>query len=166
MERYWEDELHCRTGGVGGPVEEIDFSNLIGATINQVGFHPKTSEGNLTIDYTKNNVKKRVIFGFNDLGLWREWEGKCNEPSEEDKLLLKISEMIKDGTWYESECVKGDPMQRCYRFLSYKGNEIFKLTVKEIKLLPESMRKPFQCKYDNPEDFRDSINAVFAMECG
>ena len=75
MKSFSRGDLHCKTGGVGCPVEEMDFSSLIGATIQNVGFHPKAQEGGLTIDYSKDGEDRRIVLGFNELGLWREWEG-------------------------------------------------------------------------------------------
>jgi len=164
MKEYWAGELHCRTGGVGGPVEEIDFSDLIGATINQMGFHPEVREGGLTIDYTKDDQKKRVIFGFNDLGLWKEWEG-IQEPSVHNKLLFKISELMASGVWDSIERIQDDPLNRCYRFFSDGDDEVLKLSVSEIKLFSENIRELFSRTYDDQTDRLEIILGAFYVEC-
>ena len=99
MGEYWKGELSCETGGVGCPVEKMDFSYLIGGRVLQVGFHPKAKEGGLTIDYEKDGIERRVVFGFNELGLWKEWEGIKGSPSKLDLLLFKINEAINKETW-------------------------------------------------------------------
>jgi hypothetical protein len=40
--------------------------------------------GGLIIDYTARNetAVRRVVFGFNELGMWVEWEGAPAEPTQ------------------------------------------------------------------------------------
>ncbi len=59
--------------------------DLIGATIDNVGMSPYEGEGGYTIDYTKNCVKKRIVFGYTELGIWVRWIGERNETSETHK---------------------------------------------------------------------------------
>ena len=142
MKEYWEGDLHCKTGGVGGPVEEMDFSCLIGATIQNVGFHPKAaSEGGLTIDYIKDGVDQRIVLGFNELGLWREWEGQRNTPSKQDLLLQRISEIVESDDWSILDVID-DPKNRCYHF-DAEGRRLLTLNLTDIMLLPENIRSQF-----------------------
>lgn len=48
----------------------LQLNELKGATIQNIGFTKHTSEGGLTIDFTKNGISKRIIIGSNDLGVW------------------------------------------------------------------------------------------------
>ena len=144
MEEYWEGELFLETGGVGCPIEKMDFSYLVGGRILQVGFHPKSREGGLTIDYEKDGVRKRVVFGFNELGLWKEWEGIKGKPSKLDLLLFKINEAINKETWCYLDKLEEDPLNKCFRFITDDGNDILDLNISEIKLLPDSARVLFK----------------------
>jgi hypothetical protein len=53
----------------------LDFQDLIGSTILDVGFHPVAEEGGFTIDYQKGEEKKRIVLGFTELGMWKYYEG-------------------------------------------------------------------------------------------
>lgn len=178
MKKYWENQLIN--------FDDLNFSDLIGATINRIGFHPEVREGGLTIDYEKKSVKKRIILGYNDLGTWIVWQGE-EKPNKGDLLLLKISKMIKNGSWDKIDYIKDDPMNLCYRFMSYgnhlrektyeeieslpKGirernsTEIFRLTIIDIKLLPDHIGRLFQKRYDNEETRFSDIIGTFEMEC-
>jgi hypothetical protein len=78
LKDYNKGDLSKEQKCIGGPDETEDFSDLIGSTILDVGFHSECTEGGLTIDYLKEGNKKRVVFGYNELGLWKEWEGPLN----------------------------------------------------------------------------------------
>lgn len=60
-------------------LEDASIYDLKGATILNVGFHPDATEGGLTFDYIdgKDGEKKRMVIGFNDMGLWTEYLGDC-----------------------------------------------------------------------------------------
>ena len=61
--------------GVGYPITEIDFGNIIGGLVTDIGFIRKPGvEGGLVIDFIKDNTPHRIIYGFNDLGFWKEFE--------------------------------------------------------------------------------------------
>lgn len=159
MEEYWKGELTCKTGGVGGPVENMDFSYLIGGKILHVGFHLKAREGGLTIDYEKDEVEKRVVFGFNELGIWKEWEGVKGSPSELDLLLFKIEEAIDKDSWCYIDKLEEDPLKRCFRFITDNGQDILDLNVGEIKLLSKSIRNLFK----EPKKNLDEIIGSFEL---
>lgn len=147
---YWEKELSKEIGGVGHPRVTLDFSYLTGAIIEDVGFHPESPEGGFTIDYEKNGEKRRVVFGFNELGLWKEWNGVRGNPSAEDLLKQKLRKIIDSDEWALIDIVD-DPKNRRYRFMS-EGKEILVLDIKEIKLLPENLRNCFSI---NEKEKRD-----------
>ncbi len=57
--------------------------DLIGAKIIDIGLNQAEDiEGGLTIDYLKIvndvEVKKRIVFGYTELGEWIEWQGILN----------------------------------------------------------------------------------------
>lgn len=139
--KYWEGELTKQIGGVGCPVETVDFSYLQGAKILDAGFHPKCPEGGFTIDYEKEGEKKRVVYGYNELGLWKEWNGSLGDPDELSLLLDKIDTVVNSDEWCVVD-IKDDPMNRCYHFIS-DGKTLLTLTLRQIKMLPEEMKSPF-----------------------
>jgi len=155
MEKYWEGKLNDRGE---------DFSNLIGAEIIQVGFHPLVREGGLTIEYLKGGQKHRLVLGYNDLGLWKEWEG-AEKPSIKDNLMLQIKGLLESGAWDEIQWIEDDPLSRCYRFMSYDGEEVLKLDISQLKELPETMRKPFTKKYKDKSQRLTDISISFGIEC-
>ena len=56
------------------------LSNMIGGTITDAGFVKEVREGGFAFEFTNSDgVKTRLIFGFNDLGSWIEFEGKVVE---------------------------------------------------------------------------------------
>ena len=57
--------------GLTGRKKMDKLAELEGATIINVGFHSNIREGGLGIDYVKNGVKKRMLFGYNELGFHR-----------------------------------------------------------------------------------------------
>ena len=60
--------------------EIFSFPQLVGVKILDVGFVPDSDiEGGLAIDFEKNGEKQRIVFAFNELGIWKEWEGKIEE---------------------------------------------------------------------------------------
>ncbi len=155
MEKYWEGKLNDRGE---------DFSNLIGAEIVQVGFHPQVREGGLTIEYLKDGQKNRLVLGYNELGLWKEWEG-AEKPSSRDELMLQIKGLIESGVWDSVEYIQDDPLSRCFRFISYDGEEVLKLGISQLKELPETMRTPFTKRYKDKRKRLMEISINFSVEC-
>mgnify|MGYP001259398407 FL=1 len=70
---FWEGKLHKYP--LNDPHTKLDLSDLIGSTIVDIGFHHAQAEGGLSIDYKKDEKNKRVVFGFNELGIWVTWQG-------------------------------------------------------------------------------------------
>lgn len=60
----------------GALTRYIGLSDLLGATIDDIGKHYGVAQGGLAIDYTKDGVKKRIAFGYTELGEWIEWQGE------------------------------------------------------------------------------------------
>jgi hypothetical protein len=51
--------------------EIVQIEDTIGSTIVDIGMVPNyKKEGGLAIDYAKDGVIKRIIFGFTELGIW------------------------------------------------------------------------------------------------
>jgi hypothetical protein len=116
---------------------------LKGKTIMDVGFIQEKAEGGLTLDYKDGEKIKRIVLGYNELGMWIVWQGVKGEINPEDKLKEKIINCENIGD--EELDMIDDPLKRCYRFMN-GSKEIFCLTCSEIKLLPENIRKYFQLK--------------------
>jgi len=62
---------------------DIEFkllSELHGATIKEVGWITGEIEGGFCIDYQHDDSPvKRIVLGYNDLGVWIKWHGEKNE---------------------------------------------------------------------------------------
>lgn len=56
----------------------VAVEQMIGGTIVDAGFDNSMigSEGGLAFDYEKDGIKKRIIFGYNDLGEWIQFHDK------------------------------------------------------------------------------------------
>ena len=51
--------------------EVIDvLDDMVGATVINTGFAEEYREGGMGFEYEKDGVKKRVVFGYNELGEW------------------------------------------------------------------------------------------------
>jgi hypothetical protein len=53
-----------------------ELEKIIGCEIVNVGFHPRQSEGGLTLEYKKDNKIMRIVLGYTELGLWIAWHGE------------------------------------------------------------------------------------------
>lgn len=177
MKKFWESKLF--------DYDELDLSDLKNAHINEIGFHPEAKEGGLTFDYEKDGIKKRIILGYNELGTWIEWQGHRDSPSNGDLILLKISEMIDNGTWDEIDFINYS--NNCYRFMSYNNDfcnmtfedieslpkdvreknakEIFTLTIKDIESLPDRLKNIFQKQYESDQEKYQKIKWALEIEC-
>lgn len=162
--KNWEGKLHRKTGGIGGPVEELDLSDLIGATIQDIGFHPEAKcEGGFTIDYTRNGKEKRVILGFNELGMWKQWEGEKGNPSPLDLLSKRITQAVASDEWCDVS-IEDDPLKLEYRFINMDDKVVLTLKLKEIKMLPEQIRRCFSKRYESKEKRNDDILMSLGVE--
>lgn len=139
----WEGELTPLN-------EDIEsLKDIIGSEIIGVGFHQSQQEGGLTIDYKKNGIKHRVILGYTELGEWISWQGELGDKERtvlRNKLVAfdkKYQELAVDQL-KEAE-IQSNPKLRSYSFF-VDGKEEMSLSVKEIKLLPENVRRLFKEK--------------------
>lgn len=59
------------------------FARLRGARIVQIGGAAEhgVDGGGLIIDYISDGDKRRVVFAFNELGMWVEYEGPIHAPT-------------------------------------------------------------------------------------
>lgn len=78
---FMDDPLKRGQGGGEdadlAPYREVaGLDAIVGGTIVDIGFHPAVREGGMTIEYVKDGVRKRMVFGYTDLGLWVEWNGE------------------------------------------------------------------------------------------
>ena len=73
--QYKKDKLNKDTFCLGRKSEYPEFQDLLGAKILDIGFHPKSEEGGFGIDYEKYGIKKRIVLGFTELGMWVQFQG-------------------------------------------------------------------------------------------
>ena len=121
--------------------EVFDF--LRGKRIIQVGFLSRESlpegydECNFAIDYEDGIEERRVILGYNDLGLWKAWDGEVGVASESDILREKLSDVwdrLCDDTY-----IKGDPLTLRYCFFNDSEGEIISLSIRDFKLMSNDL---------------------------
>jgi len=136
--KYWEGQLKKASErfGVENPSFDDAMADLHGASILNMGFHPDAREGGLTIDYLKDGEKKRIVLGFNELGMWPYWQGKLEtELDPWTKLQLKMTEFLENGS---SQCEIPEKVEPDLpiEFHSYTdGSVLFRLDADEVKLL-------------------------------
>lgn len=66
----------CKTKrGISGDCRPKHFDDIIGGTVSDIGF-VITDEGGMAIDFTKNGRKRRIVFGYTELGIWVKWSGE------------------------------------------------------------------------------------------
>jgi hypothetical protein len=118
---------------------------LKGKTILNIGFIKEPVEGGLTIDYKDGKKIKRIVLGFNELGMWTAWQGFKGKGNPEDLLKGKIKKVIENEILGDEIKIIDDPLKRCYRFTRRK-KELLVLTLSEIKIMPEHARKYFQAR--------------------
>jgi hypothetical protein len=134
------------------------LAELKGKTIIKIGWIRERVEGGLAIDYKDEEDSgfltglpykiKRIVLGFNDLGMWTAWQGFKGKQNLEDLLKKKIKKVVesKDTVVLDSSVkIIDDPLKRCYR-ITYRKKELLVLTLSEIKIMPEWARKYFQTK--------------------
>ena len=76
---YATSKLNSNQEGLDGPQDmSSQFQRLTGATIVGSGFLEEVREGGFAIDYLAKDTGelRRMVFGYTELGLWVEWEGK------------------------------------------------------------------------------------------
>jgi hypothetical protein len=117
-----------------------EIYNLKGKTITDIGFIDEEVEGGLTVDYKEGDTIKRLVLGYNELGTWLIWHGTKDKDNPEDILRDKIR---KTDNPEGSVKIVDDPLKRCYRLYS-NSKEILKLTLPDIKLLPDNIKKYFK----------------------
>jgi hypothetical protein len=72
---FWDEKLIHAFSSLGTE-NAFEFPELVGAKIVDFGFHPSATEGGLGIDYiTPDGLERRLVLGFNDLGMWTIWHG-------------------------------------------------------------------------------------------
>jgi len=97
-----------------GAEDYLDFEelDLIGSKIVNVGMLKSDRiEGALTIDYIKNQKTYRVIFGFNELGIWKMFKDEFNYKKQKE--------------YFEKEKV--------YDEIIKKWSNVFEFAIKDIE---------------------------------
>lgn len=122
--------------------EIIDLSFLIGKTIINAG---AISSG-FGIDYKENDIIKRVIFDYNDQGVWINWHGEINKKNKEDILSEKLKKVIECSKIFDRKIIiiKFDEDRNGFSFLSKidKKEELF-LKTDDIKLMGKKINSDF-----------------------
>jgi hypothetical protein len=112
-------------------------------TITDIGFIKERCGEllSLAIEYTDGAKTKRIVVGYN--GVY--WHGEKGKDNPEDKLKIKIKNIIKTGVC-ELPPIKMIDDPKCFKFLNTKDKELFSLNVSEIKVLPDKIKKYFSVK--------------------
>lgn len=139
MGNFWLKKLNNYYRSLGCK-HEIDFSDLIGCKILDLGFHPDAREGGFTIDYEKNGEACRLVLAFNELGMWNEWHGKIESPSPLDLLKERVEKFV-DSEYFGLTTIVDDPVGERFSFIDENHQEVFALTAADIKLLPPQFDK-------------------------
>jgi len=148
--------MDTKKGNSGKGISEIvDVSFLNGKKIKRAGLLDRnklftgqnTEEGGFAIDYEDIDIVKRVVFGFNDLGIWITWHGELGKENEEDELKRKICSI-----WDELCCQKisivDKPLDLGYSFIGEEDNELLLLSLHDLKIMNDNIRLNF-CKPEN-----------------
>ena len=136
------------------------LAELKGKIITDIGFIQGCAEAGLTIDYKDGDKIKRIVLGFNDMGMWTAWQGFKGKQNLEDLLKEKIKKVVESGDatlLNDSVKIIDDPLKRCYRIVRRK-KELLVITLSEIKIMPEWARKYFQTK---PEERTNKMKTDF-----
>jgi len=113
---------------VGG---DCDTNFLHGKRIVRTGY-TASKEGGWTIDYMDGNVLKRVVFNYNDLGLWIQWRGEVGKLSKEDILRDKLSEFLNNiGDNNYVVDMNGNKLV----FLDKDDKPVFTMSEEEVKMV-------------------------------
>jgi hypothetical protein len=124
------------------------LKDLKGKTIADIGFSKDLKvEGGLIIDYwegkTCESEIKRMVLGFTDLGLWVEWHGKKGVETPANILKKKVAAVLEVIGWDPRKVQLVDkPLERGFS-LQYKKKEVLFLGLKDIKAMPDYLRKWF-----------------------
>ena len=118
-----------------------DLSFLDGKKIIRTGYIHEMREGGLAIDYDDDGTVRRVVFGYNDFGLWVVWKGEPGKLNEEDILKAKI-ESVEDRLC-EMEKIVSNPLKRSYSFVDGDDVPILTLSMRELRLMGENVVKNF-----------------------
>lgn len=135
---------------------DCDTNFLHGKRIVRTG-HVLSKEGGWTIDYMDGPRLMRVVFNYNDLGLWIEWQGEVGKLSKEDILRDRLSEFlysIGDNNYVVD--MTGERLV----FLDKDDKIVFSMSQEDIKMagIEERIR---EC----PEKILDYGDKMFSNIC-
>jgi hypothetical protein len=114
--------------------KDVSFLNqLKGKQILDIGFLDSVREGGLTIDYSDQNKEKRMILGFNELGMWLHWNGEKGTLNQEDIIQTKLEKFLENFDWnFKTTTLKDSALKLTY---CINGNVNLCLTIKELKVI-------------------------------
>ena len=128
--------------------QDPDLSFLEGKEILKVGmlnvsgFSNTEQEGGLAIDYVDNNIEKRFVLGFNELGVWEAWHGDIGKDNDEDVLKQKIR-LVWDKLCNDKIHIVSKPFIRSYDFVNSLNEVILSLNIKELRMMSKTIQKYF-----------------------
>lgn len=150
----------CSGSGYG---ETMDLSFLSGKTIVRVGTldlsnSPVPISADFAIDYLDGDVVKRVVFDYNEMGIWMVSNGKKGacDPREGElrkRLVDALSAITGDVR------IVDDPLRRRYVLEDEGGKEVACLSVIDLKLMGERVWRHFSSGID-----RDSFQVMLSVE--
>jgi len=141
-------KIELMSGDVGNDGKchgQPDVSFLVGKTVKRAGYVPRQSEGGFAIDYCVDDRDMRVVFGYNDLGFWVQWNGEVDAVDDKYELWKKV-----DAKWDYICCQRpvlvDNPLQRTFSFTDGKNpsTAFLTLTIEELKLMDENVTRHFE----------------------
>jgi len=131
--------------------EVLDLSFLSGKTIVEAGLLDfsgvppeavRVGEGGFAIDYKGDDgAEMRVVFGFNELGIWISKHGRKGGDPREDELRARV--VSGWNNLCEAVRIKDDALGRRYLFVTEDGREVFSLSCSDLKLMGKSVSGHF-----------------------
>jgi len=135
----------------GKEIIEIGILNLAGVTVD---------EGGLAIDYVDvDNISKRVVLGFNELGMWKTWQGCIGKENDEDILKRKIR-LAWDKMCEDKIHIVSKPFIRSYEFVNSINEVVLSLTIQELKLMGREVCDYFSKPFGLDTDCENLISKI------
>ena len=128
-----------------------DVSRLEGKKIIKAGYITGSERGGLAFDYQDGKKIKRLVLGFNDLGIWVNWHGEKGKVNSEDVLKKKICNVWDDLATHKITIVD-KPLEHCYSFINENKEELLSLSIVDLKTMNKNVRKNFTSNIDKNID--------------
>lgn len=140
------------------------FDKLEGAVIKKVGGMMVDRAHHLAIDYEKCGVPGRLIFGYNEFGLWKYWQGERGKLSVVDDFYKRLAEFMSNVSAEVS--LEENAMRLTYTLTD--GENSFEMSAKQLKCLPDNdacnrLRCLFSKKERDADDIFEALAGVYAQ---